>query len=61
MISDYNGKKGTPDVNELKGTVHELATRTHRKLVKTVGEKCLVQLDINGTSEEVLWDTGAQV
>jgi hypothetical protein len=48
-------------IDELKGTVHELSPRSHASLVKLVGEKCVVNLNLNGVSQEVLWDTGAKV
>jgi hypothetical protein len=41
--------------------VHELSPRSHASLVKLVGEKCVVNVHLNGVSRKVLWDTGAQV
>ena len=48
-------------MNELRGFVHEITPKFENKLIKLVGEKCLVNVDIENVNCEVLWDTGAQV
>jgi transposase InsO family protein len=49
------------DLQELKGTVHELSPKSRQRLVKLVGEKSVMQCYLNGAKHEVLWDTGAQI
>ena len=51
----------TQYLNELRGSVHELSPCSHNKLLKLVGEKCIVEVIIEGQDYNVLWDTGAQV
>jgi hypothetical protein len=51
----------TFSVDELRGTVQELAPKAKSKLIKLVGEKCLIDVTLDSVSHKVLWDTGAQV
>lgn len=48
-------------IDQLKGTVYELSPKSRTKLVKLIGEKCVLNCFLNEHSEEVLWDTGAQI
>ena len=48
-------------IDQLKGQVYELPPKSRSKLVKLIGEKCVLNCFLNGQSEEVLWDTGAQI
>ena len=58
-------KRQTPQeevtINQLKGTVYELSPRSRKKLVKLIGEKCVLSCILNELQKEILWDTGAQV
>ena len=38
-----------------------LSPTNHKKLIKLVGEKCLVRCNISGIPSRSLWDTGAMV
>ena len=49
------------DLNELRGSVHELSPCSQNKLLKLVGEKCIVEVIIEGQNYNVLWNTWAQV
>lgn len=49
------------DVNDIKGSVYELSPKSKQKLAKLIGEKCTLNVLLNQTECEVLWDTGAQV
>lgn len=49
------------NVDTLKGSVNEITPKTRTKLAKVLGQKCTVNILMNGTEENVLWDTGAQV
>jgi hypothetical protein len=49
------------DVNELKGTVHELGPKKKNCVVQLVGNKCVVKAAIVGRTFDFLWDTGVQV
>jgi hypothetical protein len=49
------------DRNVLRGKVYELSPKGQRKLVKLVGERCMVELMMDTRKYEVVWDTGAQV
>ena len=49
------------NVDELRGNVYELCPKMKTKVVKLVGEKCLVQVEMGGKAYQCLWDTGAQV
>lgn len=61
--SNKEANQKTPEihVNELKGHVYECPPRTKTKVVKLVGQQCVVSCLLNDISVEVLWDTGAQV
>lgn len=49
------------DREELRGTVQELSTKDRKKLVRLVGEKCVIPITLDGKGCDALWDTGAQV
>ena len=53
--------KPAENVDELKGYVHVCSPKTKTKLVKLVGQQCLVECFLNDIESNVLWDTGAQV
>lgn len=63
VIQELEKKQSTEEVtiNQLKGTVYELSPKSRTKLVKLVGEKCVLNCFLNELKEEILWDTGAQV
>ena len=48
------------DLNELRESVHELSPCSQNKLLTLVGEKCIVEVIIEGQDYNALWDTGAQ-
>jgi transposase InsO family protein len=50
-----------PQVDEIKGHVYAMSPDTRNKIIKVVGEPCVVNCILNGQSAEALWDTGAQV
>ena len=60
-LSQCDSKTSAKTVEELKGSVFELSPKTREKLVKLVGDKCVVTVGLEGVSSKVLWDTGAQV
>ena len=41
--------------------VSHITPQKHSKLIKLVGEKCLVECLLNGNKTFVLWDTGSQI
>ena len=47
--------------NMMKGSNPEITPRSYTKLLRLVGEKCLIKVTIEGCTHSVLWDTGAQV
>jgi hypothetical protein len=47
-------------VDEFRGDVHELGAKTKNKLVKLVGEKCLINMKLGEKSQSCLWETRAQ-
>ena len=49
------------DIQELKGFVHDCPPKTKTKVVKLIGQQCVVNCLLDDISAEVLWDTGAQV
>ena len=63
VIQKLEKKKTTEEItiNQLKGTVYELSPKSRTKLVKLVGEKCVLNCYLNELKGEILWDTGAQV
>ena len=44
-----------------RGNICELSPVTKGKVAKLVGDKCNVQLYLDGTKTSMLWDTGSQV
>ena len=60
-VQDCLDQQKTQNVNlkELRGTVHELKVKS--KLLKLVGDRCLVKVAVGGKICEFLYDTGAQV
>jgi hypothetical protein len=47
--------------DELRGSVHGISPKGRNKLVRLVGEKCMISVALDGWKYDVLWDTGAQV
>ena len=45
----------------MKGSNPEITPRSYTKLLRLVGQKCLIKVTIEGCTHSVLWDTGAQV
>ena len=41
--------------------ISHITPKVHHKLVKLVGERCIIDCEIDGVVGEALWDTGAQV
>ena len=41
--------------------VSHIAPQKHSKIIKLVGEKCLVECLLNDNKEHVLWDSGSQI
>lgn len=60
-IEAKHTQQTTANINTLKGTVYELSPKSRTKLVKLVGEKCVLNCFLNEFKEEILWDTVAQV
>ena len=60
-ILEGNTSKHEISIDELKGNVYELSPKGRTKIAKAVGERCLVNILLDGKDREVLWDTGAQV
>ena len=62
-VSQINTSSTLPhfDLDVHRGEVLCLSPKTKSKLVKLVGEKCIVDCHLNNISVNALWDTGAQV
>ena len=41
--------------------VSHITPQKHSKIIKLVGEKCLVECLLNENKEYVLWDSGSQI
>ena len=54
-LSQRDSKLQSGTVDELRGSVFELSPKSRDKLVKLVGEKCVVTVGLDGVSSDVLW------
>ena len=61
-ISHLSSKAEPKTLDPSDGTfISHLTPQQRETMVGLVGKRCIVKGEINGHSEEVLWDTGAQV
>ena len=49
------------NVNEIKGSVFGLNSKSKKNLVKIVGDKCTLNCEVEGKRVNLLWGTVAQV
>ena len=60
-LENDNKHKESVNVNEIKGSVFGLNSKSKKSLVKIVGDKCTLNCEVEGKGVNLLWDTGAQV
>ena len=54
-------KERDAKIDEKCSFVSHITPKVKQKIVKLVGERCMIECEIAGCVEEGLWDTGAQV
>lgn len=49
------------ETSNIKGHVFSVTLNTRKKMIKVIGDKCIVNCMMDGRVTSVLWDTGAHV
>ena len=60
-INQITTREVTQDPGVNSSCINHLTPKQHQRLVRLVGEKCIVRCKVNSQRENVLWDTGSQV
>lgn len=60
VTHDQQNTPSLVNIDSIKGQVF-ISPKSKNRLIKLIGDKCIVKLGMEDQIHEVLWDTGAQV